>query len=311
MGRRKRPYHPGTIFHLTSRTHRHEAWFDPELRTTIAEFIRRMVARTDAQLLAYAVMPNHLHIVLRQGRMELGQVMQPLMRCVALRVQRRYGFEGSVVERPYRDRSCTTPEHTRSAIIYTHLNPWRAGLCGDDLVYNWTSHAAYLPGGDPEEFGIHPEARERVLELFADRPNLASDELAERYRAALEWRMRADRFRMAAEAGLPSEPLPAAPATVEGDLAWQRLEPWGTDRVEHELQPSPDLRDFIKSLLSAHAPGANLTDFRGPSRKHQIARIRANLIRAAAQNGFRTGEIARFFAISPQLVSMAKYSDAD
>ena len=135
MGRRKRPYHPGTIFHLTSRTHRHEEWFDPGLRTTIVELIHRMVARTDAQLLAYAVMPNHLHIVLRQGRMELAQVMQPLMRRVALQVQRQHGFEGSVVERRFRDTACTTPDHVRMAIVYTHLNPWRAGLCGDDLSY--------------------------------------------------------------------------------------------------------------------------------------------------------------------------------
>lgn len=309
MGRRKRPYHPGTIFHLTSRTHRREAWFDPGLRTTIVELIHRMVARTDAQLLAYAVMPNHLHIVLRQGRMELAQVMQPLMRRVALQVQRQHGFEGSVVERPYRDRSCTTPDHTRSAIIYTHLNPWRAGLCGDDLAYDWTSHAAYLPGGDPEKFGILPEVRERVLELFADQPNLTPDELAERYRAALEWRMRADRFQMAAESGSPSEPPPATPAMVQGDLAWKRLRPLSIDRVESERQPSLDLRDFIKSLLVTHAPGADLTDFRGPNRSHRIARIRLELIRAAARNGFRTGEIARFFAISPQLVSMAKYND--
>lgn len=64
----------------------------------------------------------------------------------------------------------------------------------------------------------------------------------------------------------------------------------------------------MQFLVCSHAPGANITDLRGPCRKHQIARIRAELIRAAAKRGFRTGEIARFFAISPQLVSRAKYA---
>jgi transposase-like protein len=46
----------------------------------------------------------------------------------------------------------------------------------------------------------------------------------------------------------------------------------------------------------------------GPWRPRAIARVRARLIRAAAERGYRTSEIARFFAVSPGLVSQAKYS---
>lgn len=306
MGRRKRSYHPGMIFHLVSRTHRREPWFDEELRTTIVEQIRRMVARTDAHLLAYAVMPNHLHIVLRQGRMELAQVMQPLMRRIALRVQRHHRFEGTVVERRYRDRACTTPDHVRMAIVYTHLNPWRAGLCGDDLAYPWTSHAAYLPDADPAALGVHPETQDRVLELFADRAHLTRGQLCRRYRAVLEWRMREDRYRAALEAGLPAV-APHPPATTAGDRAWPHLFPVnGQDETGIRL-PQPDLRDFLMGLLSSFDLDLTIDDLRGQWRPHRIARARARLIRVAAERGFRTGEIARFFGISPQSVSRVKY----
>ncbi|MFW6330926.1 MAG: transposase [Gemmatimonadota bacterium] len=82
------------VFHLVSRTHRHEPWFEPALRPGIARLIQDTTGRTDAELMAYAVMPNHIHVLLRQGYDELKDVMQPLLRRVAYRVQQYHGFEG-------------------------------------------------------------------------------------------------------------------------------------------------------------------------------------------------------------------------
>jgi REP element-mobilizing transposase RayT len=270
------------IFHLVSRTHRREAWFSEELRSIIVELIRRMVARTDAQLLAYAVMPNHLHIVLRQGRMELAQTMQPLMRRVAVRVQRAQKFEGTVVERRFRDTPCASPDHVRSAIVYTHLNPWRAGLCSDDLAYPWTSHAAYLPGADPTVFGIDPEAQQRVLELFADEPHLDRDQLAERYRAHVRWCTCHGRYLAALESGHPATALPLPPSTAEGDKAWLR------HFSPHErgalgcAPPLPD--DFVRSLVSIsnYDPGLSIGELRGswvPRRLRGFARASSSSVR--------------------------------
>lgn len=310
MGRRKRPYHPGMIFHLVSRTHRREAWFTPELRSVVVELIRSTVARTDAQLLAYAVMPNHLHIVLRQGWMELAQAMQPLMRRIAIRVQRTHGFEGTVVERRYRDTPCVSPDHVRSAIVYTHLNPWRAGLCGNDVAYQWTSHAAYLPGADPTLFGIDADAQQQVLELFADEPDLDRDQLAERYRAHVRWRMDHDRYLAALEAGRPSTAPPPAPSAVAGDRAWLRIFSLPESGAPNGARPLPDLRDFVRNLVTSYDPGLSISQLRGSWVPRSVARLRARLIRAAADRGFRTCEIARFFAIAPQSVSRAKYDRA-
>lgn len=295
------------IFHLVSRTHRREAWFTTELRSVIVDLILSTVARTDAQLLAYAVMPNHLHIVLRQGKMELARTMQPLMRRIAVRVQRAHGFEGSVVERRYRDTPCVSPDHIRSAIVYTHLNPWRAGLCGDDLAYRWTSHVAYLPGADPTHFGIDPEAQQRILELFADEPHLDRDQLAERYWAHVRWRMDHDRHLAALEAGHPPTALPPAPPTSEGDRAWLRNYSLPNQGLADGVAPLPDLRDFVRSLAASYDPGLTIGQLRGSWVPRSVARLRARLIRAAAARGFRTCELARFFAIAPQTVSRAKY----
>lgn len=321
MGRNRRPYQPGMIFHLISRTHQGEPWFTPDLRTEIIGLIRGLIPRTDARLLAYAVMPNHLHIIVQQGRTELGRVMQPLLRRVALRVHREHGITGSVVHERYRSWPCATPDYVRDVVVYAHLNPWRAGLCGDDLAYEWTSHGAYLPGADPEGYGIRPTTQLHVLQLFADDERRSRDELHELYAAWIEWRMRADTHLAALDSGAGlATPPPARPSNLADRYA--RVLGGGGDGGEVRTvgleanaqydaaggMPLPDLRDFVLAQIDLLAPGLSIALLRGSRCKRPIVRARNQIIKAAADRGFRTGVIARFFDISPQSVSRVRYA---
>jgi REP element-mobilizing transposase RayT len=307
MGRRLRPHSPGTIFHLVTRIHRRESLLTPELRTEVAGLLPASIGRTDAQLLAYAIMPNHLHVLLRQGETRLGAVMQPLLRRVAHRVQAFHGLDGTVFERRYRDSACLTPDHVREAIMYVHLNPWRAGLCSDELDYLWTTQRAYLPGADPASFGINARAQERVLELFALTQAQGRDDVCLDMAVWLKWRMGQDRAARTdappAGAGSPR------PDSVHGDRAWRVH--FAPVRYEDHKPPTllPDLRDFVMVQLGRLAPGCSLEDLLGTPLPHPMARLRRRILHAAARNGYRTGSIARFFAVSPGTVSAAKYSD--
>lgn len=290
------------VFHLTSRIHRREKLIVPAIRSDVGRLIRTMVARTDAQLLAYAVMPNHIHVMVRQGPTHLGGIMQPLLRRVAHRVQAHHDLEGTVVERRYRDRICATADHVREAVVYVHLNPWRARLCGDDLDYEWVSHRAYLPGTDPTWFGIDPGAQLSVLELFAREEGRSRAGLCSDYLAWFGWRM-------AQEA--QTEGSVRKPDTRVGDTAWSRhfrQGPGVSFDPDHTL---PDLRDFVLAQLPHLAPGQTLQSLRGSWLRRPAARSRARVIRAAARRGYRTGKIAELFDVSSTTVSTAKYAMPD
>lgn len=269
-----------------------------------------MVGRTDAELIAYAVMPNHLHLIVRQGETRLQSVMQPLLCRVAHRVQKHHGFEGGVVERRYRDRACRSAKHVRAAIIYTHLNPWRAGLCADPVDYPWTTQQAYQPGADPTLFGVDPNLQLRVLELFATEPGQPRDPLCRSYAQWLERRMRLDDLRRASADDAALGPPPARPAAHIGDLAWGHF----TRAMRRDLpgdRTRPDLRDFTYGHLGRIAPDLKPEQLRGSWVSRPIGRIRMRLVRAAIARGFGTCEIARFFDISPQTVSRMKYAPGD
>src|SRR5687767_2785582 len=101
MPRRKRYYLPGTAFHLIARTNRGEDFFrTPDRRDFVVGAIDRSVRKTDIGLHAFAVMSNHIHLVVRQGNASLAQLMHPLLREVARGVHRWETGCGHIFSRP-------------------------------------------------------------------------------------------------------------------------------------------------------------------------------------------------------------------
>lgn len=139
---------PGIAFHITARTQGKEPWFRDALRSRIEHILVEGVATSDAIRLSHTVMPNHFHLVIRQSARPLGWIMQPIMRRIAVAVQRTYGVEGHVFERSYRSLACESADHLRRAVAYTHLNPQRAGLCRSPEEYAWSSHVRFLVDDD-------------------------------------------------------------------------------------------------------------------------------------------------------------------
>lgn len=310
MGRRKRPHAPGMVFHLVSRLHGREPLFAAGLRDEVAALIRRMIGRTDAELLAYSVMPNHLHVLLRQGRSTLGSIMQPLVRRVALRVQKAHGLEGTVFERRYRDRLCASADHVREALMYVHLNPYRAGLCGRDLDYLAATHRAYLPGADPEAWGIDPDSQLVVLQLFGQASARSRDDLCRDYLRWLDWRMRQKSDDDPVVGGSAGQ-LGGIPDSGPGNRAWRRHFGYAVRATGQPEEPElPDLRDFVVNQLGTPKSAYSLDQLRGSWLPRDAARYRARVIRAAAVRGYRTGRLAEFFRISPSSVSMARHAPA-
>src|SRR5262245_15573974 len=113
MPRRKRSYVPGGAFHITARTHSGEFWFD-DLRSERVEIIAIGLSRTDAALIAFAVMTNHLHLVIRQGEAPLSQLMHPVCQRAAYAVQRRLKRKGYVMGYRYFDTLCREEAHLRN-----------------------------------------------------------------------------------------------------------------------------------------------------------------------------------------------------
>ena len=302
MARQLRPYLPGAFFHLTSRTQGHVRYFDDELCGRMVGFLADAARGCDARVFAYTIMRDHLHLVVQQGTHPLWRLMQPMMRRVALLVQRRYGIVGHVMEREYRAKICATSEHLRNAILYTHVNPVRANICSSATSYSWTSHGHYV--ADNAASFPAPDLVAEGLTLFATCEDRSLEQLRKDYLAFLEWRLARDEWDAAMEGGFPTLAEPRRPSTAGGDAMWSHMVTQDVTSTAATPQRSrPDLRDFVKHQLGNLLPGAGIDLLRYGSCSRIIVRARRGVIQGAILAGYTGKEIANFLLISESLVS--------
>ena len=315
MGRRKRPHLPGAVFHLTARTLRWATLFDAPMRTAAVEALCRSVPPSQARLLAMAVMPNHLHIVVQQGERPVWELMQPLLRRLAHQLQRHHGLDGPIFWRPYAVAACFDPDHARNAIAYTNLNPVRAGLCAQPLEYEWTSHAVYCDDAAAPDLSQTTRALAPLIDpavalpLFASAPGRRLDELRADYRRYIEWRLAADQQRhRQSRAEVPVLPLFEPSSTLPwsreyGPLFHSPVRSGEMPGEAHEKCYLPTLADVAHATLIRFAPGVRIEDVKGRYGGRSMARIRHRIVIAMMAAGFRNVAIARFLQLSESAVS--------
>lgn len=318
MPRIRRSHLPGAVFHLTARTQGREPWFTEVLRSRITQYLAAAIRVSDTQLLAFAIMPNHLHLVVLQGARPLTYLMQPFLLRTALLVQRSHGINGHVFERRFRDRACFEPDHVRNAVVYTHLNPVRAGLASEPGSYRWTSHALYVD---------HTAAPRCIAGVLAARSTLSlfcanhDAELAERRRAYsryVAWRMQCDRdaaARASGEATAGRSPPPVPVDLMRLPAEWHPMVNGHARRGKSGLVgPSPSSLEpehIVKEVLAERAPHLQLERLRSNSKTRTIVQVRRTAIVRLHAAGFRTGAIARYLRVSDQCVSNVLSADRE
>lgn len=309
MGRKRRPYLPGAIFHLTTRTQGHEPWFTPTLRSRMVTYLASVLSESDAALLAYAIMPNHLHLVLRQGSWPLGRIMQMFLRRTALLVQRSHGVEGHVFERPFKDRPCHDPAYARNMIVYTNLNPPRAGLVDYDGRYAWCSHAFYLGDRRPPPAIAAVLAVDQGLRLFATREYSSLGHLRTAYRAFVEWRVECDEAARSGKPGARDKILPP-PSVLARDTSWSRsfVPLFRTHAATDQGDPGAaearaDLEAIARGVLAELAGDLPLEQVRCTYKGQRVVRVRRAMILRMSAAGHAGAAIARYLRVSDQCVS--------
>jgi hypothetical protein len=226
--------------------------------------------------------------------------MQPLLRRIALRVQKKTSGIGHVFGAPYWSVPCSDPDYLRNAIAYVHLNPVRAGLCRRPDEYAWTSHASYVCAGEEAV-----SRRASGLLVFACESRDPVTRVHASYGAFLEWRVRMDEHIRLHGMGSDHDP-PPVPRTPAGDAYWAERFGWrALFRAERQLprRPALDLRDLALHFLEDREPDMPLELLRSGRRTRPLSAVRREFILRAKQNGHRNRTIARFLRISDTSVS--------
>jgi REP element-mobilizing transposase RayT len=142
MPRRLRIEYEGAIYHVMARGNaRQDIVDDDDDRRRLRDDLEGTVGRTDWELLAFVLLSNHLHLLVKTPRPNLAAGMQLFLSRYALwSGRRRLGhlFQGRYKAELIEDKS-----YYWTVSRYIHLNPVRAGLTERPEQWPWSSSPGY------------------------------------------------------------------------------------------------------------------------------------------------------------------------
>lgn len=114
------------------------------------DFLERLAGQCEADALkvyAWALIPNHLHVVVRTGNRPLFASMRKILTGYVVRFNRRHNRVGHLFQNRYKSIVCEEDPYLLELTRYIHLNPLRAGVVRTikELErYPWGGHSAIM-----------------------------------------------------------------------------------------------------------------------------------------------------------------------
>ncbi|MEJ2276527.1 MAG: transposase [Candidatus Lokiarchaeota archaeon] len=172
MPRKSRIDAPGALHHIIARgINRKEIFKDDNDRDNFLERLGDVLEETQTSCFAWALIPNHFHLLLKTGATPISTVMRRLLTGYAVSFNRRHRRYGHLFQNRYKSILCQEDTYLIELVRYIHLNPLRAGIVNDIKSldrYRYCGHAVIL-----KKRKHRWQNTEYVLNLFAKKGSLA------------------------------------------------------------------------------------------------------------------------------------------
>jgi REP element-mobilizing transposase RayT len=178
MPRKSRIDAPGALHHIICRGIEGRPIFEDDFdRDRFVERLGSVLQETVTPCYAWALIPNHFHLLIRTGLVPMATVMRRLLTGYAVSFNHRHRRSGHLFQNRYKSILCQEDPYLFELVRYIHLNPIRAGLVADLQSldrYPFSGHSRVMgkiPGGFQDI--------ETVLSMFGK----ARREARKRYKA--------------------------------------------------------------------------------------------------------------------------------
>jgi REP element-mobilizing transposase RayT len=132
MPRKARIDAPGALHHIIIRGIERKAIFkDAEDYENFLDRLGKVLHESATPCYAWALLPNHGHLLLRTGIAPLSGVMRRVLTGYAQQFNRRHRRHGHLYQNRYKSFLCEEEPYFLELVRYIHLNPLRAGVVKD------------------------------------------------------------------------------------------------------------------------------------------------------------------------------------
>ena len=142
---------------------RKDIFIDEEDKEKFIKIVFKKKANEAFKLYAYCMMDNHLHLVIKEQKETISQIIKKIATSYAYYFNHKYKRVGHLFQDRYKSETIEDDAYLFSAIRYVHNNPEKAEITKKEK-YKWSSYSNYI--GILNHHRELPEIKE-ILQMFS------------------------------------------------------------------------------------------------------------------------------------------------
>lgn len=120
-----------------------DIFFDKKDYLEFQNIIKKTKQTFFYQLYSYVLMPNHIHLEIKDEKQKLSQIIHSMATSYANYFNRKYQRVGHLFENRFQSRNVENSFYMLNLVRYIHQNPVKAGISEMDK-YSWSSYLEYF-----------------------------------------------------------------------------------------------------------------------------------------------------------------------
>ena len=121
---------------------RKDIFIDNEDKEKLIKIILHKKADETFKLYAYCIMDNHLHLIVKEQKETISQIIKKIAISYAYYFNNKYKRVGHLFQDRYKSETIEDEPYLLSVIRYIHNNPEKAGITKKEK-YKWSSYSNY------------------------------------------------------------------------------------------------------------------------------------------------------------------------
>lgn len=141
-------WYEGAMYHITTRGNRRENIFrsddDFKVYLNILKDSLAFYSHSNYVLVAYCLMSNHVHLIIKTGKEPLASLMRRVNSLYTRYFNKKYEYTGHLFQSRYFSEIITNDRQVLQVSRYVHLNPVKAKIVFKAEDYLWSSYRIFI-----------------------------------------------------------------------------------------------------------------------------------------------------------------------